>query len=99
MIFNKLAKNKRKINELAKKYNVNVHYIYNYFKILPPRTRRELLLERSHSIVMYGVTHQVSLWPSVEILFKKANKKDCYLLINDNIISDGGGVRGFYQIN
>lgn len=99
MIFNKLAKKKRKINELAKKYNVNVHYIYKCFKILPPRTRRELLLEHSHSKVMYGVAHQVSFWPSVEILFKKANKKDCYLLITDNIISDSSVVRGFYQIN
>lgn len=98
MIFNKLAKKKREINELAKKYNVNVHYIYNYFKILTPRTRRELLLEHSHSKVMYRVAHQVSFWPSVEILFQKANKKDCYLLITDNIISDSG-VRGFYQIN
>lgn len=96
MIFNKLAQKKRKINKLAKKYNVNVYYIYNYWKILPPRTRRELLLEHIHSKVMYG--HQVSFWPSVEILFQKANKKDCYLLITDNIISDSG-VRGFYQIN
>ena len=94
-----LAKKKREINELAKKYNVNVHYIYNLFKILPPRARRGLLLEHSHSKATYGMPHQVSFWPSVEILFKKANKKDCYLLITDNTISDGGRVRGFYQIN
>tara|TARA_B100000900_G_scaffold324008_1_gene283605 strand:- start:261 stop:557 length:297 start_codon:yes stop_codon:yes gene_type:complete len=98
MIFNKLAKKKREINELAKKYNVNVYYIDNYCKILPPRTRRELLLEHSHSKAMYGVIHQVSSWASAEMLFQKANKKDCHLLITDNDISNRG-VRGFYQIN
>lgn len=100
MIFNKLAKKKREINELAKKYNVNVYYIDNYCKILPPRTRtrRELLLEHSHSKAMYGVAHKVSFWASVEMLFRKANKKDCYLFITDNDISNRG-VRGFYQIN
>ena len=109
MIFNKLAKKKREINELAKKYNVNVYYIDNYCKILPPRTRtrRELLLEHSHSKAMYGVAHQLSFWASVEMLFRKANKKDCYLFITDNdinlLITDNDisnrGVRGFYQIN
>ena len=87
--------NKRKINKLAKKYNVNVHYIDNYWKILPPlKTRRELLLEHSSSKVMYGHPHFVSYWASVEMLFQKANKKDCYLFRTYN-----GGVRGFYQIN
>ena len=67
MIFNKI-----KINKLAKKYNVNVHYINNYWKRVN------------------GHPHFVSFWPSVEMLFQKANGKDCYLYINDS------GVRGFY---
>ncbi len=64
--------NKTEINKLAKKYNVNVHYINNYWKMVN------------------GHPHFVATWLGVDLLFQKANKKDCYLYIND------GGVRGFY---